>query len=468
MAEFERMRLHPYLTERILHRVPGLQRGGIGRGQSSRMPERLRVSARAVCAAADDAGPAGGVLRSATSRRSEPRPYREAMSPASAARRLRARVRDGELDAVGGRCGAARGGSRVANPKPRPDGLTAREVEVLRLVAQGASNKEIADETGDQREDRAQPRRAHVHQDRRLKSYRCEHVRARARPGGPVRKLRHWPHALAGSSTDDQSMTRFLTFSYGAVSYLLFLVVFVYSILFVGDVVVPRTVDHAISASVGRALAIDAVLLTVFAAQHSVMARPAFKRWWMRYVAQPIERSTYVLLASLVLALVIWQWRSIPAVVWDVTWAPARLAIWVLFWLGWAIVLASTFMINHLELFGLRQVFAVWRSRPQAETGFRTTLFYRVVRHPLNLGFIVAFWSAPTMTAGHLLFAVATTGWILIAMQLEERDLAASLGPTYAAYRESVPMLIPGLRKLRSASLSAPKSRDLACPRSRP
>jgi methanethiol S-methyltransferase len=184
--------------------------------------------------------------------------------------------------------------------------------------------------------------------------------------------------------------------------------------------------------------------------QHSVMARPAFKRWWTRYVPQPVERSTYVLLASLILALVLWQWRDIPAVVWDITAQPVRLAIWALFWLGWAIVLAATFMINHFELFGLRQVFAVWRSRPQAETGFRTTLFYRVVRHPLNLGFLIAFWAAPTMTAGRLLFAAMTTGWILVAMQLEERDLLVALGARYAAYRKTVPMLVPGARKRRT------------------
>jgi methanethiol S-methyltransferase len=172
----------------------------------------------------------------------------------------------------------------------------------------------------------------------------------------------------------------------------------------------------------------------------------------MRYVPKPIERSTYVLLASSVLALVFWQWRAIPSVVWDVTWQPARLAIWGLFWLGWTIVLASTFMINHFELFGLRQVLAAWRSRPQEETGFRTTLFYRVVRHPLNLGFIVAFWAAPTMTAGHLLFAAVTTAWILVAMQLEERDLLAVLGARYAAYRDGVPMLVPGLRNHRTES----------------
>lgn len=244
-------------------------------------------------------------------------------------------------------------------------------------------------------------------------------------------------------------MNRYFAVTYGAISYALFLAVFVYAIGFVGGLT-PRSVDNAIAAPAGWAVVIDVVLLTLFAAQHSVMARPAFKRWWTRYVPVPVERSTYVLLASLVLALVIWQWRAIPAVVWEVSWQPARVVIWALFWLGWAIVLASTFMINHFELFGLRQVFAVWRSRPQADTGFRTTLFYRVVRHPLNLGFVIAFWAAPTMTAGHLLFAGVTTAWILLAMQLEEHDLQAILGARYAAYRETVPMLVPGLRKRRT------------------
>ena len=245
-------------------------------------------------------------------------------------------------------------------------------------------------------------------------------------------------------------MNRYFAVTYGAISYVLFLAVFVYAIGFVGGLT-PRSVDHAIASPAGWAVVIDVVLLTLFAAQHSVMARPAFKRWWTRYVPVPVERSTYVLLASLVLALLIWQWRPISTMVWDVTWRPARVVIWGLFWLGWAIVLAATFMINHCELFGLRQVFAVWRSRPQAETGFRTTLFYRVVRHPLNLGFIVAFWAAPTMTAGHLLFAGVTTGWILLAMQLEEHDLQAILGARYAAYRETVPMIVPGLRTRRSS-----------------
>jgi protein-S-isoprenylcysteine O-methyltransferase Ste14 len=244
-------------------------------------------------------------------------------------------------------------------------------------------------------------------------------------------------------------MNRYFAITFGAISYALFLAVFVYAIGFVGGLT-PRSVDSAIAAPVGHAVAVDVLLLTLFAVQHSVMARPAFKRWWTRYVPQPIERSTYVLFASVVLALVLWQWRAMPAVVWDVTWQPARLAIWTLFGLGWGVVLASTFMIDHFELFGLRQVIAVWRSRPQAETGFRTTLFYRVVRHPLNLGFIVAFWAAPTMTAGHLLFAAMTTGWILVAMQLEERDLVTALGARYAAYRETVPMLVPGLRRRRT------------------
>ncbi len=245
------------------------------------------------------------------------------------------------------------------------------------------------------------------------------------------------------------TMNRYFAITYGAISYALFLVVFGYAIGFVGGLT-PRSVDSAITAPVGEAVLIDALLLTLFAMQHSVMARPAFKRWWTRYVPQPVERSTYVLLASLILALVLWQWRDIPAVVWDITAQPVRLAIWALFWLGWAIVLAATFMINHFELFGLRQVFAVWRSRPQAETGFRTTLFYRVVRHPLNLGFLIAFWAAPTMTAGRLLFAAMTTGWILVAMQLEERDLLVALGARYAAYRKTVPMLVPGARKRRT------------------
>lgn len=253
--------------------------------------------------------------------------------------------------------------------------------------------------------------------------------------------------AAADHNTMNDTRNRLFALSYGAFSYALFLVVFVYAIGFVGDFGVPRSVDDAVATGAVGAVAVNLLLLALFASQHSVMARPAFKRWWTRYVPRPVERSTYVLMASLVLALLFWQWRSIPAVVWEVSSTPARLAIWTLFWLGWGTVLASTFMISHFELFGLRQVFAVWRGEPQRETGFRTTLFYRVVRHPLNLGFIVAFWAAPTMTVGHLLFAAVATGWILLAMQLEERDLMAVLGERYAEYRRRVPMLIPGARR---------------------
>lgn len=243
-------------------------------------------------------------------------------------------------------------------------------------------------------------------------------------------------------------MTRFLTLCYGAVSYVAFLAVFVYAILWVGDLGVPRSVDHAISAPWGQAVVVNLVLLTLFATQHSVMARPWFKRSWTRIVPQPIERSAYVLAASSVLTLVLWQWRELPYVIWDVTSPPARWLLYGLFWLGWGIVLASTFMISHFELFGLKQVFAAWRGRAQAETGFRTTMFYRVVRHPLNLGFLVAFWATPTMTAGHLLFASVTTAWIFLAMHLEERDLTAKLGARYEAYRETVPMIVPRPGKL--------------------
>jgi protein-S-isoprenylcysteine O-methyltransferase Ste14 len=194
---------------------------------------------------------------------------------------------------------------------------------------------------------------------------------------------------------------------------------------------------------IGRALVINVALLGLFAVQHSVMARPGFKRWWTRFVPRSIERSTYVLLASSALLLLYWQWRTMPTLIWDVRHPIGRLTLWALFWLGWATVLLSTFMINHFDLFGLRQVYLAWRGKPYTDLSFRTHLFYRLVRHPLMLGFIVAFWAAPTMTAGHLLFAIGTTGYILTALQLEERDLVAALGNRYRDYRRHVPMLVP-------------------------
>ena len=238
-------------------------------------------------------------------------------------------------------------------------------------------------------------------------------------------------------------MNRYLAVLYGTLSYTLFLVVFLYLIGFVGGLLVPRSVDNAGVAPTGWAIVVDVALVTLFAVQHSVMARPAFKRWWTRIVPAPVERSTYVLVASLVLVLMFWQWRQLPAVVWELTAQPARVVVWTLFWLGWAIVLASTFMIDHFELFGLAQVMSVSKAKAKAKSGFRTVLLYRVVRHPLMLGFLIAFWATPTMTGGHLLFAVVTTGYILVALQLEERDLVDDLGETYCRYRQQVPMLVP-------------------------
>lgn len=249
------------------------------------------------------------------------------------------------------------------------------------------------------------------------------------------------------SGADNQLMKRYLTIGYGAVSYLIFVVSFLYAIGFVGGIVVPRSVDHGIAAPLWQAILINSALLGVFAVQHSVMARPAFKQWWTRLVPTQIERSTYVLLSSFALLLLYWQWRTMPAVIWDVRQPVAHWAMWVLFWLGWAIVFSSTFMINHFDLFGLRQVYLAWRGKPYSELTFRTHLFYRLVRHPLMLGFLVAFWTTPTMTGGHLFFAIGTTAYILIALQLEERDLVAQLGDRYRDYRRDVPMLVPMPRR---------------------
>src|SRR6202022_4385176 len=274
----------------------------------------------------------------------------------------------------------------------------------------------------------------------------------------------HRNHGCANADILTSKRANMLAFERGLMGqpdrgcHAVFLIVFVYAMGFVAGLT-PRSIDNAIAAPMAQAVIVDLLLLAAFTLQHSVMARPAFKRWWTRIVPRTVARSTYVLFASLALALLMWQWRALPGAVWDVTWQPARLAIWMVYWLRWAVVLASTFMILHFELFGLRQVFAVWRRRPQVETGFRTTLFYRVVRHPLNFGFIVAFWAAPTMTAGRLLFAAVTTGWIVIAMYLEEHDQLAALGARFAAYRQSVPMIVPGLpmrSKIRQDSLRTP------------
>ncbi len=238
-------------------------------------------------------------------------------------------------------------------------------------------------------------------------------------------------------------MKRYLTISYGAAAYLLFLAAFLYLVGFVANLWVPRSVDHGLPAPIGQAVLVNVALIGAFGVQHSVMARPAFKRWWTRFVPPSIERSTYVVLSSAVLVLLYWQWRTMPAVLWDVRVPAGRLAVWGLFWLGWAIALAATFMVSHFDLFGLRHVYLAWRGKPYTHIGFHARMLYRLVRHPLMLGFLIAFWSAPTMTAGHLLFSIAMTGYILIAVRLEERDLTAVLGRQYDEYRQSVSMLLP-------------------------
>ena len=238
-------------------------------------------------------------------------------------------------------------------------------------------------------------------------------------------------------------MSRILTAFYGAAVYLIFLATFLYAIGFVGNYAVPRSIDSGgPAAALGPALAVDLLLLAIFAVQHSVMARPAFKRWWIQFVPAVIERSTYVLLASAALILLFWQWRPLTATVWHVE-GPAAAAITAVFVLGWLTVLLSTFLISHFELFGLQQVWLNLRNRTAAGPAFYTPFLYRWVRHPLYLGFILAFWAAPHMSLGHLLFAAATTLYILIGIQLEERDLIGAFGDAYAAYRTRVSMLIP-------------------------
>ena len=238
-------------------------------------------------------------------------------------------------------------------------------------------------------------------------------------------------------------MGRTLSFVYGVVVYPIFLLTFLYAIGFVGNIGAPKTIDYGGPATpFATALLIDAVLLGLFAVQHSVMARPAFKRWWTKLVPPHVERSTYVLLSSLVLILLFWQWRPITGVVWSVQNAAGRYALLALFAAGWLIVLLSTWLINHFDLFGLRQVYLHMQGREYTHLPFKTVAFYKFVRHPLLLGFIIAFWATPVMTFGHLLFAFATTAYMLVAIQLEERDLQ-SFHSEYAEYKQRVPMLIP-------------------------
>lgn len=238
-------------------------------------------------------------------------------------------------------------------------------------------------------------------------------------------------------------MFHLLAFLYGIVSYLLFVVSLGYAIGFIGNILVPKSIDAGPSAPFVRALLLNTLLISLFAVQHSVMARPRFKKWWTRIVPAPVERSTYVLFSSLALLLLFWQWQPMPRIIWDVQNLAGRVMLISLFWLGWATMLIGTFLISHVDLFGLRQVYLHDRGLPYRPPAFRVRFLHRIVRHPINLGFLVAFWSTPRMTVGHLLFALLNTAYILIAVRLEERDLVEAHGDVYKVYQRDVPALVP-------------------------
>jgi len=242
------------------------------------------------------------------------------------------------------------------------------------------------------------------------------------------------------------SMKRSLALLYGVASYVVFFATFLYAIGFLGNFGVARSMDSTPTSSLGAALLINLGLLALFALQHSVMARPAFKRWWTRIVPTVIERSTYVLFSSLALILLFWLWQPIGASIWNVDSVLGRALLYAGFAAGWVLLLVSTFLINHFDLFGLRQTWLYFRGRPYTDIPFRTPALYKLVRHPLYVGWLLIFWCTPTMTAAHLLFAIMTTAYILIAIQFEEHDLIRAF-PEYATYRQRVPMLIPFLGK---------------------
>ena len=242
-------------------------------------------------------------------------------------------------------------------------------------------------------------------------------------------------------------LSKFLALFYGVVSYFIFLGTFLYAIGFVGNLLVPKSIDSGIHGGTDNAWLVNILLLSLFAVQHSVMARPGFKKWWTKIVPKSIERSTFVLFSSLVLILLFYYWRPMQGVVWSVDNTLLASLLSTLFFIGWFIVLLGTFLINHFNLFGLQQVYLNMKNSEPNPPQFVRPLFYKVVRHPLMLGFIIAFWATPHMTIGHLLFAFATTGYILVAIQLEERDMVRVHGEEYKRYQQEVSQIIPLLPK---------------------
>ncbi len=238
-------------------------------------------------------------------------------------------------------------------------------------------------------------------------------------------------------------MNKMTSFLFGVISYLVFFLAFVYAIGFLAEIIVPKSINSGTESALVSSLIINLLLLGAFAVQHSLMARPFFKCWFTQYVPVPIERSIYVIVSSLLLFLLYWLWQPMTTVVWQVDSSLGQSLIWAVFALGWIIVFLSTFMINHFDLFGLRQVWLHLRDRPYEHVPFQTRALYKFIRHPIMLGFIIAFWATPVMTQGHLLFSLMTTLYILIGIQFEEHDLKNILGEDYTHYRKTVPMLFP-------------------------
>ncbi|MCC6585100.1 MAG: isoprenylcysteine carboxylmethyltransferase family protein [Bryobacterales bacterium] len=251
-------------------------------------------------------------------------------------------------------------------------------------------------------------------------------------------------------------MKRTLIFGYGVLGYAVFLVSLLYAVGFLANFIVPRSIDSTPTIGTGWALLADIGLLSAFALQHSIMARPAFKRAWTRIIPEPAERSTYVLLSSILLGTLCYFWQPIGGVIWNIEGATARGIVYGMFASGCLLVLAATFQINHFDLFGLRQAWFVLMDEPYKPIPFRKPFLYRQVRHPLYVGWLMAFWSAPTMTVAHMLFAVMTTCYILIAIQFEERDLVQQHGRNYLRYRQEVPMLVPFTGKTGTAPVQEP------------